>query len=318
LKNTRLFFTTDVHGSERCFAKFINSATVYKADLIILGGDITAKWFLAIVSHPDGTATARFMGTEHILHNESEIRQLESRAKAMGNYVYRTDKAGYEELVSNPSKSSEVFQKLMIESVENFVKLAETRLKGSGVQCYISGGNDDLLLIDDIIKMSDYLKYPEGECVLIDDHHEMITCGNANMTPWNCPRDVSEEELASMIKGLTSKLRDPANSIFNFHCPPYGTQLDSAPKLDANLKPALSAAGGTVMVPVGSTAVRAAIEQYQPLLGLHGHIHESKGIQKIGRSVCINPGSEYTEGILRGFLCELSDKAIKDYVFTSG
>ncbi len=318
MKNTRLFFTTDLHGSERCFAKFVNSATAYKPNLIVLGGDITAKWYLPIILEPDGTATAKFMGDLHTLHNESEIKQLENRAKAMGNYVYRTNKTDYENLVADPRKSAEVFQQLMIESVENFVKLAESRLKGTGIQCYISGGNDDLPLIDDIIKKSDYVKCPEDECVTIDEIHEMVTCGKANMTPWNCPRDVSEEELATVVEGLASKLRNPANGILNFHCPPFGTQLDSAPKLDENLKPALSATGGTVMTSVGSTAVRAVIEKYQPLLGLHGHIHESRGLQKIGRTVCINPGSEYTEGILRGFLCELSEKGIKDYVFTSG
>ena len=70
------------------------------------------------------------------------------------------------------------------------------------------------------------------------------------------------------------------------------------------------------MASVGSIAVRAAIEKYQPLLGLHGHIHESRSAQKIGRTLCINPGSEYGEGVLRGILLELSSKGLEDHVFT--
>ena len=47
------------------------------------------------------------------------------------------------------------------------------------------------------------------------------------------------------------------------------------------------------MIHAGSTAVRASIEKHQPLVGLHGHIHESKGFVTLGRTLCLNPGSEY-------------------------
>ncbi len=67
------------------------------------------------------------------------------------------------------------------------------------------------------------------------------------------------------------------------------------------------------MIPVGSKAIRVAIEKYQPLLGLHGHIHESKASQYLGRTLLLNPGSEYTEGILRGFFIEYDSEGIKNY-----
>jgi Icc-related predicted phosphoesterase len=59
-------------------------------------------------------------------------------------------------------------------------------------------------------------------------------------------------------------------TIFNFHCPPYASNLDDVPEIDENLN-VLNA--GHSLVPVGSTAVRRLIEEYQPLLSLHGHIH---------------------------------------------
>jgi Icc-related predicted phosphoesterase len=138
------------------------------------------------------------------------------------------------------------------------------------------------------------------------------------LTPWRCPRDIPENELLQKIENLASKLQNPGKSIFNIHVPPYGSGLDSAPELDEQFKPKLEPGGRFKMISVGSKAVHEAILKYQPLLGLHGHIHESKGFSKIGRTLCLNPGSEYQEGILRGVLIQLSDGKIKDFMFVSG
>ncbi len=72
------------------------------------------------------------------------------------------------------------------------------------------------------------------------------------------------------------------------------------------------------MVSVGAVAVRNAIEKYKPLLGLHGHIHESKASEHLGRTLILNPGSEYGEGILRGVLVDLDDKKIQSHLFVQG
>jgi hypothetical protein len=116
---------------------------------------------------------------------------------------------------------------------------------------------------------------------------------------------------------VIAKLEAPAASIFNFHCPPYATGIDSGPKLGADFR-VTAGAGGVEMVPVGSTACRDAIERHQPLLGLHGHLHESRGTYKLGRTLCVNPGSEYTEGVLRGALFELKKGKVKSHQFTAG
>jgi len=73
-----------------------------------------------------------------------------------------------------------------------------------------------------------------------------------------------------------------------------------------------------VMHGAGSKSVRRAIEKYQPLLGLHGHIHESQSVAKIGKTTCINPGSEYGEGVLRGCIVILGDGKIEGYQMTRG
>ncbi len=196
--------------------------------------------------------------------------------------------------------------------------IADDRLKGTGIKCFVQPGNDDPYEIDAALKQSDLVKNVDETLVMLDDDHEMISVGAANPTPWNCPRDLPEDELTRRIELLAGQLKNPASSVFNLHVPPYDTNLDSAPELDANLTPKLSLSGGFKMASVGSHAVRSAIEKYQPLVGLHGHIHESRSAQKLGHTVCINPGSEYGEGVLRGVVLQLSRQKLENYMFTIG
>jgi Icc-related predicted phosphoesterase len=318
LSRTRIFFATDIHGSDRCFGKFLSAAKAYKASAIIMGGDITGKMIVPIVKEGDHDYRLYFLGKEQRLHSDAELSTIMISIKAVGYYPHVTDSAELEEMASNPGRVQEMFKEKMIGSVRSWVQQAEERLKASEVKCFISAGNDDEHYIDSVLNSSDYVICPEGNVVSLDDKHEMASCGFTNMTPWKCPRDIPEEELAKKLDEVVDKVDDKANCVLNFHCPPFGTTIDMAPKLTPDLKPVLEPGGGTEMAPVGSTSVRKIIEDHQPLLGLHGHIHEAKGIAKIGRTICVNPGSEYTEGILKGFLVELDDKGIRDYLFTAG
>jgi Icc-related predicted phosphoesterase len=87
--------------------------------------------------------------------------------------------------------------------------------------------------------------------------------------------------------------------------------------LDENLQ--IIARGGQVLTkPVGSTAVRKVIEDVQPLLTLHGHIHEAAGHTRIGKTLAINAGSEYAEGIMKAAIINLEPDRIKGHVLISG
>jgi len=171
----------------------------------------------------------------------------------------------------------------------------------------------ELTGLEELLRASDFVDAAENRIVRIGDH-EMLSVGWSNHTPWDTPRECSEEELEARIDALAAQIEDMETAIFNIHVPPYGTGLDDAPELDENLKPVQ---GGKVMKPVGSTAVRDAILEHQPLLALHGHIHESRGIQKLGRTTCINPGSVYGEGTLQGVIVELAPEEVR-YSLTSG
>jgi Icc-related predicted phosphoesterase len=317
-KRTRIFFATDIHGSERCFKKFIKAGEFYKADVLILGGDISGKSLIPMIED-NGIWTTIFSGSSYSASSNEELEDVEKKVRAAGFYPYRTNKQEVEELNSNPEKLKQLFEELMLESMKRWMKLAGERLKGSEIKCFVSAGNCDIYAIDPILGSSDIVFHSDEKIVMIDELNVMLSIGKSNMTPWECPRDVSEDELAKRIEELASQVNDMKRCIFNIHVPPFGTGIDEAPELDENLKPKLSPGGGTISVPVGSKAVREAIEKYQPRLAFHGHIHESKGYFQIGKTKCFNPGSEYSEGILRGLLVDIGvKKGIKDFIFTSG
>ena len=318
MANTRIFFTSDVHGSEVCFMKFLNSAKFYQADVLILGGDITGKMIVPIVHQPDGTAVADFLGTQQLMKTPAEVQAIEKNIRNSGYYPYSSTPEEVEKLQADKQLVNELFSKVMAQGVKRWVGIAEERLKGSKAKCFISPGNDDRFDIDAALRESSVIIYPEEKVVSIDDNHEMISSGWANITPWKSPREVPEEELIKKFGPMVDKVQHMENAIFNLHVPPYNTPLDLAPELDATLKPVVKGGGGISMIHVGSTTVRQLIEQHKPLLGLHGHIHESRGFVKIGRTLCINPGSEYGEGILRGAVINLDQKGVKSYILTQG
>jgi Icc-related predicted phosphoesterase len=318
MARTRVFYTTDIHGSEDCFRKFLAAAKEYKPNVLILGGDITGKMIIPIIAESQIEWTTTFLGERLTMRSESEVQAAEKRIRAIGYYTYRASRQEAEEIQADKDRVEDLFSKLMRDSVSSWIRLAEERLKGSGIRCYVSPGNDDTFAIDPIIQSSDYVIDPEGKVVMIDDQHEMISCGYSNMTPWKCPRDISEEELGEKIASMIAGVQDMDLCVFNLHCPPYNTTLDQAPKLDKDLNPSVQPGGGFEMAPAGSVAVRDVIQRYQPLLALHGHIHESKGTFKIGRTLCMNPGSEYAERVLRGALLDIDGKRVKDFLLTSG
>jgi len=313
-KNLKLFFATDIHGSDKCWMKFINSANFYGVKILVLGGDLTAKGLVALVKQPDGTYTTSFRGKEFRVREGEELEDLEKRIRWTGLYTYRTTPDKIAELDSEEHRTALINQ-LGEESLRRWMSIADQRLRGTDIKLYLTGGNDDEFGIDEILKNAESVTYSEGKVLPIDESHEIISTGYGNITPWHCPRDVPEEELGQKIDDMAVKVQNMENCLFNIHVPPFDSRLDDAPELDEKLQIKYA---GTKLVPVGSTAVRKAIEKYQPLLGLHGHIHESKGNCKIGRTVCLNPGSTYTDGILQGLLVEIDAKGVKNATPTSG
>ena len=299
MKRTKIFYATDVHGSDVVFRKFVNAGKIYKADILLLGGDLTGKMIVPIVQQPDNTHVAKYDGGTYTAKTSEELEKLEDRISSTGFYPYCTTHGEVEELSSNEKKFNDLFEFLAIDRLKDWIALAEERLRDTGIKIYMTGGNDDIPQISDVITTSDYVINPEEKILTVDGIYEMASTGYGNMTPWKCPRDIPEPELAQIIEKMLTQIERMESAIFNFHVPPYGTPLDLAPLLDENFTPKQDPGGGTKMTNVGSTAVRDAILKHQPLLGLHGHIHESRGKTDLGRTVCFNPGERVYSGSCR-------------------
>jgi Icc-related predicted phosphoesterase len=319
---TRLFFATDIHGSERTYRKFINAGKFYEANILVMGGDIQGKLLIPIIKEGNGHYRATLQGTVHKIVSDPELQQLQERIGLLGFYSQVMEEDEYKELADQPEEVNKLFHKLARERLAAWVDLAETRLKGTGIKCYVTGGNDDEPEVLEALKEGpgECLIACEGKVVQIDDAHTMASVGFSNPTPWKTPREIPDEQLGEIIEGMCAQVKDFEHCIFNFHVPPLDSTLDSCPKLDWNTDPPtpIVSGGQIVFAGAGSQAVRNAIENHQPMLSLHGHIHESQAVIKIGRTTCVNPGSEYGEGILRGCLVTFADGKVEGFQMTSG
>ena len=311
-KPIKIFFVTDIHGSNTCYRKFLNALKVYSVDVGILLGDLTGKVLTPLVEKAGGGWETTLMGHHTEANSQEQLDKLKKTIEMMGYYWVHQTPEEFQTYKSDPRKVDALFKQLMLQRLKEWIALADERLASAGYKVYMAPGNDDHFEVDQVIEDSAAIINCNNKNVAVGDH-EMITFCWANPTPWNTPREKTDEELEPMLETLVASVKDRPNAIFNFHAPPYGFALDLAPELSKNL---IQAADRKVHV--GSRAVAKMIEKYQPLIGLHGHIHESRGAQKIKRTVCINPGSEYSEGILKGAVIMLEKGKVKDYVFTSG
>jgi uncharacterized protein len=288
-----------VHGSDRCFRKFLNAARFYDVNTIVLGGDMTGKALIPVVQAQSGWDVA-FNGNSYTALDERGLAEVEQQINDLGMYPIR---GAEDELraLEDPEACERAFDTVVVRQMERWITLAGERLADSGVTCLIAPGNDDHWVIDSVLKDSTAMSFAEGECITLPDGHEVITTGYSNETPWKTERELSEPELEAKMDAMFAEVRDPERLILVAHAPPKGTDLDQAPALDADFRVQLDL-GAPRLTSVGSVAVRSFIERRQPLLALHGHVHESHAITELGRTICINPGSEYGEGILRGAL----------------
>jgi Icc-related predicted phosphoesterase len=302
----KIFFATDIHGSEVCWRKFLNSAAFYKADLVVLGGDVTGKAMVPIVAHP-GYWQVTVRGETHKLESKEALETIMTRIRNSGFYPAIVSPDELQHLGENEGAVDQRFEKEMISSLDRWLDMADGKLKGGQIPCILNGGNDDIFEIDAVIESSPCVSFAEGKLMDLGGF-SLVSMGWTNPTPWNTYREAPEEDLAPKIEALAALVPDMGRAIFNFHAPPYGTGLDDAPALDENLRPMH---GGAVMKPVGSKAVREAILKHQPMLSVHGHIHESRAIKRLGRTMAINPGSVYGDGVLQGAVIELDAKKAK-------
>lgn len=311
----KLFYATDVHGSEICWKKFISGGKFYEVDTLILGGDMTGKAIVPIIAQGNDRYKVTLLEQETILEGQEEVDGMVKLIQDRGYYPYVTSPDEVAEISNTPGKSDELFLIQVTKTLERWMAYADDKLAGTGIGCYVCPGNDDVFEIDDVIASSKTVTHAEGNVIQLDENHEMVSSGWSNPTPWDTHREEPDEDLESRIEAIIAQASDPEKAIFNLHPPPFGSGLDEAPELTKDLRPTHA---GRALVPVGSKAVLSVIKKYQPLLGLHGHIHEGKGTWKYKRTLCINPGSMYEQGILHGAVVDLKPKKVGTYILTTG
>jgi uncharacterized protein len=319
-REIRLFFVTDIHGADRCFIKFVNAGKFYGVDALVLGGDITGKAVVPIYRRAGGAvATATYKGEQQTCATEADLEALRKEIRQYGSYPFVTTEEEFASIAGDPEAEAALFVRLKQEQLEWWVAEADRRLAGTGIECYIMAGNDDPYELDAVLATSRTMIHCDERVVEVGGAFPMLSYGTSTPTPWHSPREIGEEAYAQRLAELAAGIPSFDRAIFNLHVPPYDSGIDICPQIDDQLRVQYTSSGEMMMAPVGSRAVRDAVARYQPLAGLHGHVHEGRGYYRIGRSTGFNPGSDYSEGSLRGVILMLHpERGIRNYHFTLG
>ena len=314
---TRILYASDFHGAETCFRKFLGAALQYQAEVLIVGGDVTGKAMIPILHQGNGRYEAHLFNRRETPASPQQLEKLKQTITNVGFYPIVLEPDEARALESDPPEMARRFEQAMVARVRQWMSLAEEKLGPHGMRLYFMPGNDDVHAVDDAIEGFEHIWNPDGRRMWIDDHHELVGVSFANMTPWKCPRDLEEAELAVKLQQAVGLLEAPERAVMAVHVPPLNSGLDVCPELDENLR--IVHRGGQVLLKaVGSPEVRKMIERVQPLLTLHGHIHESPGHTRIGRTLCLNAGSEYAEGIMKAAIVNMERDKVKGHVLISG
>ena len=312
-KPFRLYICSDIHASERTWRKFLNAmkANTYHVDAALIAGDLTGKALIAVVKSGGGDVwEATLLGQRRVARDEGELQALERSIADVGYYAVRVSEAERAAMEADPALVTAAFHDRIQARLREWLALADERLEGSGVPVYAMPGNDDDFLIDPILEQSGYVRDVNERIIDLTPWHQLVSMGWSSPTPWSTPRELPEEEFLDRLSGLMLGVRDARKTVMMTHVPPFDSGLDTAPLLSPDLRPTASA-GDLLRGPVGSTGVRAAIESFRPVLGVHGHIHESGGERRIKDTVCVNAGSESSMGVLRGYLIDLGPNGVE-------
>jgi Icc-related predicted phosphoesterase len=316
VRSIRLLQAADFHGSNAAFRKFLSAIKQHNAQHAIITGDLTGKAIVPII-RDGGRYTSWLFGNREVLETDAELDRFRQKVGDVGMYDHVCDAEEARALDADADRLHALFVDKMNARLSEWLDLAGNYLAPLGVPLWVIPGNDDDRSVDPILDASEYARNVDHKVVELDEFHELVSLGDTSMTPWECPRDYPESHMVPTVKGLFEQVRNPEGAIVNMHCPPRDTAIDQAPSLNERLEIEFEG-GQVVMASAGSAAIRSGLETLQPLLSLHGHIHEARGTTRIGRTLCLNPGSEYAEGIMKAAIINLEPTRVKGYLLISG
>lgn len=316
-EEVKMFFASDLHGSNVCFKKFVNGAQFYGADVLVMGGDLTGKAVIPIAEQNDGTFLSFQHGQSISLKSKAELDHFVKQSGNMGFYPAVMSEGEYQSMKADPEAQATLFKKLVLDRVREWAEFATQKLEGTGIPLVAIPGNDDFHEIDEILTRSPHFDFHEMQVCDFKGGYQMLYCGGSTPTPWNTEREFTEEQYTARFAELVPQVKDMSRCIFNVHVPPFGTTLDACPKLDEQLQ-VVYEMGMPAQIHAGCRTLVDVIKTHQPMLGLHGHIHEGRAQINIGKTICINPGSVYPEGILQGAMIILRDGQVRSASLTQG
>ena len=205
----RIYFCSDIHASEKCWKKFLAAPRFYDADVIIVGGDVTGKFVVPIIESKKGRYTCRFAGVERKLKDGAQLAQIKDLIADAGSYAWVTTPDEHATYEGDQEAIDGLFRTLIMERVERWINMADDKLAGAGVRIFVSGANDDFFEVDDALGRSEIIEDPNGKVIPLDDGFEIVGMGYGNVTPWHCPRDIEESELAERIDEVARKVAEP-------------------------------------------------------------------------------------------------------------
>jgi uncharacterized protein len=313
----RLYYASDVHGSDQCWRKFLGAGRFYGVDALIMGGDLAGKAIVPVRALADGRYSAMLLGDERVADDEAELDELLAAIRYNGMYpwVARGDEVAA--IAADPAATEALFDRVMLDEMRRWVQAADRVAAAANLQILLMAGNDDPWDMDDVLREATAARFCDDQVVQVGPH-ELVSCSYANVTPWHSPRELDEDSLYRRMRALADGLERPERAIFNLHVPPFDSGLDIAAEVDPETLTYVFESGRRKEIPVGSHAVRQLIEEVQPLLSLHGHIHESRGMTNIGRTLAINSGSEYSSGRIHGALVTLAGDRVGARQLTIG
>src|ERR1044072_5562822 len=188
-----VFFSSDIHGSERCWLKFVNAAKVYGATTLIMGGDLSGKAILPIVRRDRDHYQTTFMG-QITNFQARDLPDAERRARFNGLYPYICESSELARLTEDSGYVGQVFRSVISEQLARWLAIARERLEPEGVECYVMPGNDDEFFIDEVLANDPYVVNPDMKIVRVG-RYQMLSCSWTPTTPWDSPRECTEEAL---------------------------------------------------------------------------------------------------------------------------
>lgn len=307
----KILFVTDIHGSKLMWDKAIIAATQENIDLLIIAGDLVGKQVTTIVES-DKISYFAIINSNTELINAEELESLKNKNELYGSYTIVLTKEEYEILQKDKELALRIYSETLCERIDNWLTSFNQKKNSYPFTLLISPGNDDPFNINNVLIKYNSINILAGiDNVVNINNYSIVNFSRVNKTPWKTPREMSEQKIYEKLKFLLKDCqRDKL--IFNFHCPPYESQIDKAPMLDGDLK--LNVNSGAIKLNhIGSISIKNIIEEYQPIISFHGHVHESAGVDRIKNTIMFNPGSEYAQGIMKGYIVKIVDDSVSTY-----